>query len=465
MITHVNRNSARAALRLFAVCCVLASTGCREKTEAAPDASHEEAAVVNGKRVHVPQAVRRNLGITFVTVERRPVRHTRRIPGSFELRPEARREYHVMLPGRIELLVRQYEQVTKGTPLFHLDSPAWQNMQSDLVTAINAMSKSHADVAVADARLAEGRKSVDFLRQRIAKLAAASVRQVELEAELVEKENTLPRLEAEVSAAKAEFNAAHARYDVLLGTAASLSGIARDQLDAQVDEHTHLMGVDPPWRSINRLTVHAKADGVVDRLPVTNDGWAETGDLVLDTVDPQAVRFHGDALQTNISFFRNGQKARIVPPQGGSTHLQDVMEGTIEVAFEAHPKDRTISIYLIPTTLASWAKSGVTAYLEVFTSEKDAPVLAIPETCIVRDGLEVVFFRRDPNDPDVVIRTDADLGESDGRWVEVRSGVMPGDQIVQDGVYPIMLSSSTSSERQEGGHFHADGTFHAGDDH
>ena len=57
----------------------------------------------------------------------------------------------------------------------------------------------------------------------------------------------------------------------------------------------------------------------------------------------------------------------------------------------------------------------------------------------------------------------ADLGLSDGRWVIVESGVMEGDQVVNHGVYELMLAGS--SAKQEGGHFHADGTWHAGDDH
>ena len=79
---------------------------------------------------------------------------------------------------------------------------------------------------------------------------------------------------------------------------------------------------------------------------------------------------------------------------------------------------------------------------------------------MIRDGLSRVFFRRDPGNPDQVIRIDADLGADDGRWVVVESGVKTGDQVVLHGAYELMLSSSGSS--RQGGHFHADGTFHKG---
>jgi hypothetical protein len=49
--------------------------------------------------------------------------------------------------------------------------------------------------------------------------------------------------------------------------------------------------------------------------------------------------------------------------------------------------------------------------------------------------------------------------------VEIREGVHVGDEVVLGGVYPLMLASSSSGEIQSGGHFHADGAFHEGEDH
>ena len=54
------------------------------------------------------------------------------------------------------------------------------------------------------------------------------------------------------------------------------------------------------------------------------------------------------------------------------------------------------------------------------------------------------------------------MGANDGRWVVIKSGVLEGDEIVLDGVYELQLATASDSAR--GGHFHADGTFHEGDD-
>jgi multidrug efflux pump subunit AcrA (membrane-fusion protein) len=102
----------------------------------------------------------------------------------------------------------------------------------------------------------------------------------------------------------------------------------------------------------------------------------------------------------------------------------------------------------------------VAASLEV-TLEGGATELAIPLAAVVRDGAKPIIFRRDPKDANKVIRLDADLGLDDGRWVEVKSGVREGDEIVLAGNYQLMLATSGSAPK--GGHFHSDGTFHAED--
>ena len=89
-----------------------------------------------------------------------------------------------------------------------------------------------------------------------------------------------------------------------------------------------------------------------------------------------------------------------------------------------------------------------------------AAELAIPLSAVLQDGLQRVFFRRDPADPDKVIRIEADLGLDDGRWVEVKSGLLDTDEVVLAGAYELMLASSGSAAK--GGHFHSDGTFHDG---
>src|SRR5688572_26225414 len=96
---------ARAAVCITLLAALAAATaigGCKKKNdEAAKPAGGESAhSPVVSNRIDVPEAVRRNLGITFAKVERRRVAATIRVPGRFELLPSARREYRTVLPAR-----------------------------------------------------------------------------------------------------------------------------------------------------------------------------------------------------------------------------------------------------------------------------------------------------------------------------------------------------------------------------
>jgi len=476
----ITRNrSAAGAVVLAGLITLLALPGCRDDAPLPVDTSeHEEEATAATNRIGIPSSVRQNLGITFVKAERRAVRSVIRLPGQFEFRPEARRAYNAMLSGRVRLAVEQFQTVSAGDLLFELDSPQWHRVQSGLADAFKACYCCLPELDAARAAETENDTQIEFLEQRIGRLKEAGSRDVKLEAELSKLQTKVPRLEAEVRAKKADMQSALLGYNVLLNEAQSLTGVASAQLEKllEPEEDTSLEKLLEPkedeplarpyWSTVDRIVVRAEAAGVINQVGVTNQGWAETGDLIVETIEPTALRFHADALQTDINLFKEGQPGSIVPPLGGSIDLQDTIEGRIGVGFQAHPQQRTIPIYLVPKGLPRWAKSGVTAYLEVLVDGGEKPVLAIPEAAIVRDGLDKVFFRRDPDNPDQVIRVVADLGATDNRWIEVKSGIRLGDEIVLGGVYPLMLASSTTGETQKGGHFCGpDGTFHEDGEH
>jgi multidrug efflux pump subunit AcrA (membrane-fusion protein) len=350
-----------------------------------------------------------------------------------------------MLAGRVELKVRQFDRVKKGTLLWTLDSPEWRKLQHEATEGEGEIKIAEAAEQVALALKAETEKEADLLEERIAKLAELNVRRVDLEADLASLRNKLPRLEAECRSNRVKLSEARAHLESGLRMLASMTGLSIEELRAR-------------WRTIDVIETHAKAPGVVDRVAVTNGAWIETGGLVLATADPTAIRFRALAPQSDMTRFRDGQHVQIVPPQGGSIDLQDVMPGKLTVSFRAHPEERTIPLYVTLDTLSGWAKPGVSAYLEVFVEGDEEPQLAIPRSCVVRDKLALVFFRRNPKDKDEAVRVEADMGPSDGRWVVIKSGIREGDEIVLDGVYELQLATATDSA--QGGHFHADGTFH-----
>ena len=448
------------ARRVTTLCLLLATaaqSGCGGDTDragAAAEPPPPPPAATN--RIDVPAGVRQNLGITFAKVERRPVRQTVRVPGEFRLRHEARREYHAMVPGRVEFLAKPMGLVKAGDPLARIDSPEWRQRQHEAVEAEGEIRLAEAAVQVAEASKAEVEQAVAFLRARLEKLAELNVRRVELEGELATRRTQVPKLDAELRARQTELAEAREHYGSILNVLSSLSGTPRDRLLAVVRRGGEEL---PYWRTLDTLVLVAEADGVVEPPPVTSGGWAERGTLVLATFDPLLVHFHADAPQSDIGRFRDGQPVEIAPPQGSSVGLDAAVGGTLRVGAQAHAADRTIPLYAMPTTVPAWARPGVGGYLDVCVGGAEQPELAIPTSAIVRDELKLIFYRRDPKNPDKVYPVEADLGASDGRWTVVNSGLADGDEVVLDGAYALKLIGG-GQQAPPGYHYHADGTLH-----
>jgi multidrug efflux pump subunit AcrA (membrane-fusion protein) len=455
---------------------VLGACG-EEAGEDAPDqAGHVEAASAPTNRVEVPAAVRQNLGITFAGVERRAVARTIRSPGRFELLPSARREYHAPLDGRVELLVEQMERVDAGTPLYRLDSREWRQLQLEIADAEAAVLRAEAEressgpLLEAHARHRESlEESVELWGARVAQLeeireagggrasdwAQAQASLTDARAGLADVVEQTAELDARRVQVVAELSAARAKMELLLASAATLLGVTREELLIE--------GADGPlWRTASVLEVRAAAAGIVEELGATNGGWVEEKGAVLTTVQPSMVRFRARGLQSDLLRVRDGLPARVAPPPGGSLGPAEVMEGTLAIGLSADADERTVDLLVTPRKAAEWARAGVSGFLEVDAEGAGGEELAIPLRAVIRDGLTAVVFRRDPRDPDRVIRLEADLGIDDGRWVVVKSGLREGDEVVLDGVYQLMLATSGTAQR--GGHFHSDGTFHEGED-
>lgn len=484
---------------LLVMVCLLPSLHCDRARRLAPPATapddhdHDE----HADHIDVPEAVRRNLGITFAKVESRTVAETLRVPGRFELLPQARREYRTMLSGRVELLVKQFDPIDVGRPLYRLASPDWRDLQQKLTESIASIRQIEAKVASIPALLTAHRNHEEILREGVT-LWEARLAQVEKSAasgavsvaDLTGIKNTLAtkradlaetlekeaELLAQSATARAEHDAAHARFTLLLSTAATLVGMSERELSApyEIDGHIHTEKdsephPEPPssqpaprWRDINEIEVKATMPGVVASTDLTNGAWASAGTLVLSTIEPDRLRFRASAMQSDLGRLRNGLPARIVPPKGGTIGLQNAIDASLTVGLQADPDERTVELIAGPAGVAPWARAGVSAHLEV-TLAGGKSELAIPLSSVIQDGMQKVFFRRDPAHPDEVKRVEADLGIDDGRWVVVNSGVKEGDEIVLDGVYQLMIATSGSAEK--GGHFHADGTFHGEEDH
>lgn len=451
----------RSTARLLAAALAAAlATGCGPAQEA-PTAKAADSEPAATNRIGIPPLVRKNLGITFAKVEARHVSKTVRVPGAFELRPRSRSEYRMVLPGRVELLVAQYDSVEEGQTLYRFQSPEWPNLLHEIVSTEQAIDAAQAEQAVATAKVAEARRTLELLRERIGSLARADFKAADLDAEAAKLEASLPTLEAEARLAATRLENARTSRELALHKAAAATGIPEEELDRKdvVDgREVHAC------RNVDWIEVRAKAAGVVEALNVTDGAFVESFVTVMSTVDPRKLRFRALALQADLPRLLDAEEAYIVPPESPGLAIDDTARASITLGLEAHPRERSLTLLAVPERLADWMRPGVSAFLEIVTDTTDGPALAVPRSAIVKDGTTHVFFLRDAKDPNQAIRMEADMGVSDGRWVVLESGVMRGSEVVLEGAYELKLATQLGAGAQKGGHFHADGSFHDGED-
>ena len=451
------RNRFIPILTLLGISSAMLLTGCTKESGQAAAPEQEETTAASTNRIDIPATVRSNLGITFAKVERRRVDSTIRVPGAFELQPLARHEYRLTLPGSVQLEVDQYQHVEPGDLLYRFRSPEWPELQHEIIVGEQNIDSARADIEVVEARIDETERRLGIVRERLSSLTKADIRNADMEARAAELEASLPRLRAELRQAETTLANAERTRKHALHRASVASAIPEERLALEVEHQGQTV---PAYRTIKWIEVRATEPGVVETLAVTDGAFAEAPSLVLSTVVPSNVRFRAMALQADLGRIGATPEARIVPPLSSSIPLRDSVGAPVTVGLEAHPEQRTFTLFATPTEGRSWIRPGVSAFLEVVAETTGGPALAIPRAAIVKDGITHVFFRRDPNDPNKAIRVEADMGVDDGRWVVIKSGLSLNDEVVLDGAYELKLASEQSGTTQKGGHTHADGTFH-----
>jgi multidrug resistance efflux pump len=504
-----------------ALAAVSAAAGCTDgHSHAADTKPHGEApaaaqAVTN--RIDLPEAARKNLGITFATAEMRRVTATLRLPGVVESSPGALKEMRAPVAGRVEITAVGGQTVAAGAELFRVFAPELSDMRRSLHEARAAVDQAAAATTLAGAKLAQVRRAAEIAASRIASVEAQrpvhdalktalkdevrvrETRVAELEAlrdsgagkaaELSESRAALAgsksalaaaeveraKLDAEVAEATAEKERALAEIPVLVAEDAAAATALRTATGASELGRAAALarlaawGVKPNDLSSSpdaapaipdSIAVRAPVAGVVVELHAVSGAVVEAGTEVLELLDGASIRVRASVSGSAAASLRDGMAATLHPAAGSTTAAVPSL-ATTAPTFD--PAARMTEFLVTPAAAATWLRPGMAVTVEFVTDGTAAPELAIPAAAIIQDGLQHIYFRRDPADPNKVIREVADMGASDGTWVVLRSGVAAGDQVVLDGIYEMKLSGQGSAAGKAG-HFHADGTFHEGKD-
>jgi hypothetical protein len=198
------------------------------------------------------------------------------------------------------------------------------------------------------------------------------------------------------------------------------------------------------------ITVRAADDGMVESLIAQDGAWLETGAAALQTVRTHDLRFKALVAASDALRLRNGMPAKV---DGHHGHIRIGVGDDTGI----------VPIYVLFDKDVH-ALAGTRSQAECVTGETERPHIAVPSRCIVSVGLQPTVFIRDEHDAGRFIAVPVTPGVSGGGWTAVEGLPSGHCEVVSEGAYELKLALPSAGGSKSAGHFHADGTFHEGED-
>ena len=420
-------------------------------------------------RLAVPPEVVANLGITFEQATRGKVGAWISVPGELYVPGTHRWNLRAPARGRLTAVALRWKTVEAGEVIAELMSPKLREAQQDLFAAHSLQARAKEESEAAHARLAEGEVQLIAARE----LASASLERLEHLRKLNKGTNTFVAKELlesqrqHAEAGRAALEAA-VRRDALRETVRG-KDLLRTQAQLRVDGHMDAFSIlsgrtrkellagqegSETWKTLESIIVRAPASGTIVDVPVSRGETVDENAPLTLILDPSELRFRGWLPEGDLRSLRSDATVRVELP-GGIAPITTRLLGPMPVADSA---TRRVQVEATVPNPDKTLPQGLSATAHIRVKESAGEEVLLPEDCVVTDGLEMIVFRRDPGDAGFVIRTPVELGLRGAGNVEVLSGVLAGDLVVQDGIY--QLKQTGMGKPPKGGHFHFDGTWH-----
>jgi len=461
-------------------------------------------------RIQLPGNVRQNLGITWEKARQGRLERIHSVPGEIVARPDHSWTVHAPLSGTVTRVAQLWQSLEAGDIVVEIASSKLAEMQTGLYAEHARAEEARMAISLALAGVQPTRALADTLIQA-AKDARAAVTRAEIaldNARLVAKEAQLRLAEVErlresdavsapvllaarlgaleqkrgantahrtlrtarVEAAEHSLRAATAQVNVteserrlaLLAAGLSSAEAAFESrlaaLAATSGLTTEALSVSengtPAWARMRKLALRAPDAGVVVTVHTSAGTWIDQDEPLVGILDPSQLAFRALIPEGDVAHLPGKFSMRIEVPG-----IERSLETTLsEIRPVAHAATRSVLLEGFVANPDGRLRVGTSATAHVITGLAAGEEVLVPLDCVVRDGLESVVFRRDPADPDQVIRTLVTLGAKSAGWIEVIAGVGAGDELVRNGVH--QLRQTGLGKASATGHFHADGTWH-----
>ncbi len=377
----------------------------------------------------VPIETAKYLGLAVEEVDYRAIAEVIHIPGRITALPSHRYAVAGRVAGLVLAITKQVgEPVKAGEILARLESPDFARNRYDVRKLESDVLRLQLDQARAQV---EGMRleSDKVVAQAQLALATSEVERAQsLRGRGVAERDVLQR-ETELAIATAEIS----RIDSSISLSSQEVANLKEQATALTLSRAALLAIsnlpaDLPLGSDLDATyeIRALADGVVVDQPAELGMWVSVGQTLMTVADYRLVQVEGEAIEAQISHLRNAAgKAARIHTDGGTL----VFGTVVWLAPEVDPVKRTAHLRIDVENADGQLFGGQWVDAAVVVENKPQ-VMAVPKAAIVFDGPAPYVYLKDG---ETYQRHPVALGIQDDEYIEITSGILPGDSVVIHG--------------------------------
>lgn len=334
-----------------------------------------------------------NIGLKTVVADLRPIENVIRISGVVKPHPDKEAQVSSRVLGKVVgLFFKVGDTVQRGQRLAEIQSAEIQKLQVDLIQAENKLILHQAELG----------RIQRLVESKIAAQKELIAAQNQHQADLNEIEGLTQQL-------------------ILLGLPENAVRKARAE------------------KSVSTFAIVSPLSGVVAERSVVLGETVEPSKVLFKIFDPSVVFVEGDAFEDALPQLKVGQQVRIRL----AAYPGEVFAGRIaRFSPMIDPQKRTIHLWVEVPNRGGTLKPNLFADMDVIVGG-GKEVLAVPSDAIITtEGANFVFVEEKGG----YRRVDVVLGARDDRFVEVKSGILPGDRVVTLGKQEVYTKSLMARE-------------------
>ncbi|SRR5579875_109322 len=389
----------------------------------------EQVASADRHLVHLPKDAERQAGVALADVEDRTLDISVSVTG--EVLANANTQTHVTTPvtGRVtEILVSIGDHIAEGKPLCIVRSTDIQQAESDLLQAEQqvrsdlkqALVQIDCDTATAEAQVKLSEKVYNRLKGLVQEKIASQAEFQQAETQYTKDQIALESLHRK---REATVNLSYEKMKLVTGPAKTrlkLLGVS----DAQIEKVMHTQVVDP------MVPVLSPEDGVIVERLVNVGELVDPSKPLFTIGDFKSVWLKADVFEKDIPKVEKGQPIELEV----DSFPGKVFHGKLDyVANQVDSDTRTLAVRAEVANPQNELKPKMFARMRILVGQHR--VLAIPKTAVQDAQTEKVVYV--PAGPDTFEERKVVLGAESGNYVEVVSGLKPGERVVTRGSFDL----------------------------